>query len=387
MRTGDEARCRILWITERYPHLPGGMAESAERQVSGLRQAELVVDVLFLYLREGNLSVGTEDRDGGTDIHVAYPFGVGDVAQTAWQQVHQRHLESPYSAMVGFGVNLPGHLATTYAAWLELPSLALVRGNDFDRDWFDPTRHSMVNAALGRASIVGAVTLEKVEKIRALFPDQRVEWTPNGIDAEAWKSLPGEHAEFAAMRTELAANGRRVIGLFGDLKYKKRVPFWLEAVREAGLLKKIGILVVGRMDEPTHRIFNDPELAPLHRHFPFRSRDDLPGLYAVCDFVAVPSMFEGFPNVLLEAMACQLIPITSSAGAMRDLIVHGENGFVFPAEDRGVAAQATAAALALSNRELVTMKERCREFVMREFPLDRECGVLLELIAQATGDR
>ena len=67
--------------------------------------------------------------------------------------------------MIGFGCNLPGHVAGTFACWLQIPSLVSVRGNDFDRDWFDLRRSGLVQSALQRAGAVGAVTREKLEKI------------------------------------------------------------------------------------------------------------------------------------------------------------------------------------------------------------------------------
>jgi glycosyltransferase involved in cell wall biosynthesis len=69
-------------------------------------------------------------------------------------------------------------------------------------------------------------------------------------------------------------------------------------------------------------------------HVPFSSRKRLPGLYKACDFVALPSHFDGMPNVLLEAMALGVVPIVSDAGAMGDIVEDGRTGFVFPADDR-----------------------------------------------------
>ena len=79
----------------------------------------------------------------------------GMAAQRAWLLVQQQHAVTPYTCVVGFGATFPGYVAVTFAAWLGRPSLVLVRGNDFDRDWFDPRRGSMVRESLDRAISIG----------------------------------------------------------------------------------------------------------------------------------------------------------------------------------------------------------------------------------------
>jgi glycosyltransferase involved in cell wall biosynthesis len=89
-------------------------------------------------------------------------------------------------------------------------------------------------------------------------------------------------------------------------------------------------------------------------------------------------MFEGMPNVLLEAMACGVVPIVSDAGAMREVITDGRNGFVFANSSRAAAGEATARALAVT--DLPEMSERVRSYVAEAFSPDRELDVLCGLM-------
>jgi glycogen synthase len=341
---------RILWITDRYPPSRGGMAVSCARQVRGLRRRGIPVDVLVLgaaHLVEARV----EERDGGADILIPPDNEPGFGANHAWVLAQARHARMRYSHVTGFGAAVGGYHAVTLAAWLGIPSTVLVRGNDLDRDWFLPQRSGMVREAFTRASGVGAVTVEKVNRIQALFPAQRVMWTPNSVDAERWELLPADRARRNEVRGLLdARDGVRVFGLFGELKAKKRIPFWLEAVRDAGLLEQIRLLAVGTLDAPTAAILDDPAIAPRSMRIPFCAPDELAGLYAAADFVAIPSMYEGMPNVLLEAMACGVPPVASDAGAMREVIADGNTGFLFACENRDDAGRATARALALNDR-------------------------------------
>lgn len=372
---------KILWITERYPPLTGGMAVSALRQVQGLRGRGLRVDVIAFTETDPRVLVNTVPRDGGVDHHLDRSPRRGLTAQRAWRLASHAQGREPYTAVVGFGAGMPGYLAVTFAAWLGCRSLVLVRGNDFDQDWFELHRSLWVREALSRASVIGVVAHDMIRRIRALFPHQVIRFVPNGVDTAGLELLPRDEAVRSEIRSQLATDGRSIVGLFGELKYKKGVPFWLGAIREAGLIDRVALLVVGKwVDEETRAILNDPQLAPPSIHLPFSSRNRLPGLYKACDFVALPSLFDGMPNVLLEAMALGVLPIVSDAGAMGEIVEDGRTGFVFPADDRRAAAEATARALGVNADSRAVMAKRAADSVSERFSLERETDALCEVL-------
>ena len=57
-------------------------------------------------------------------------------------------------------------------------------------------------------------------------------------------------------------------------------------------------------------------------------RDDVPQLLANADVFWLTSKWEGLPNVVLEAMACGKPVVARDVGACRELINHGETGFL-----------------------------------------------------------
>jgi glycosyltransferase involved in cell wall biosynthesis len=356
------------------------MAVSCARQVYGLRRRGVTVDVLTF--SPGGAETEVVQRDGGVDLHVRRDPLHGMSPNLAWTLVRERDAGAPYSRVVGFGASWAGYLAVTFAAWMDAPAAVLVRGNDLDRDWFLPRRGGWVREALSRAAVIGAVSQEKVERIQRLYPQQRVVWTPNGIDVERWQLLPADLRRREEVRSLLKAAERRVVGLFGDLKAKKRIPFWLEAVRDRRLLPRLSLLVVGNLDEDTSRLLDDPALAPRSLRLPFCAPSELAGLYSACDYIAIPSGFDGMPNVLLEAMACGVAPIVSDAGAMGEVIREGETGFVFTAENRDAAGAATERALDLGESELRAMSDRVRRDVAEQFTVEREVGVLQRMLEQ-----
>lgn len=359
---------------------------SAHRQVQGLRRRGIHVDVIAFTETNPKVLLSTVPRDGGVDHHLSRSPRRGLTAQRAWRLASQGQGTRSYAAVVGFGAGMPGYLAVTFGAWLGCRSIVLARGNDFDQDWFEPHRSLWVSEALSRASVIGVVAHEMMHRIQALYPRQVVRFVPNGVDLAGLELLPQDEALRADIRSQLARDGQHIVGLFGELKVKKGIPFWLAAVREAGLIDRMALLVVGKwVDEETRQILNDPQLAPVSIHMPFSSRKRLPGLYRACDFVALPSHFDGMPNVLLEAMALGVVPIVSDAGAMGEIVEDGQTGFVFPADDRKGAAEATARALGLGAEERALMAERASEAVAQRFSLERETDALWELLLSDQG--
>ena len=89
--------------------------------------------------------------------------------------------------MVAFGGSRPIAAGPVYAAWLDVPLLTLIRGNDFDAAVFSAQRRPILDEAITRSALVCAVSRDKAEKIAALHPDTPVRWIPNGID---WATGP-----------------------------------------------------------------------------------------------------------------------------------------------------------------------------------------------------
>jgi glycosyltransferase involved in cell wall biosynthesis len=69
------------------------------------------------------------------------------------------------------------------------------------------------------------------------------------------------------------------------------------------------------------------------------SRNDVPELLTSADMLVLTSDHEGFPNVLLEAMAASLPIITTPAGDAGRLVQEGVNGFVVGFDDVEVLAK------------------------------------------------
>jgi glycosyltransferase involved in cell wall biosynthesis len=83
----------------------------------------------------------------------------------------------------------------------------------------------------------------------------------------------------------------------------------------------------------------------LSRHVKwFGFRDDIPALLKTAEVLLLPSLWEGMPNVVLEAMAASRAVIGTDVEGTHELVVPGETGWLVPPENAGALAEAMAQA-------------------------------------------
>lgn len=70
--------------------------------------------------------------------------------------------------------------------------------------------------------------------------------------------------------------------------------------------------------------------------------NDVAPLFAAADVLAMPSRFEGMPLAALEAMSCGLPIVGCDAPGVRDVVTHGENGWLAPIADPEAFAEGLA---------------------------------------------
>jgi len=89
-------------------------------------------------------------------------------------------------------------------------------------------------------------------------------------------------------------------------------------------------------------------------------QQDVQPFYHAADALLLPTLYDPFPNVVLEAMACGLAVITSTGCGGAEFIRHGEEGFVCDALDIRALKEAVLAVPALSDDNRMGAAARCR---------------------------
>ncbi len=149
----------------------------------------------------------------------------------------------------------------------------------------------------------------------------------------------------------LAADGGETPGYFlfvGRLRIRKGVEVLLQALADgaAGLSGAV-LLIVGDGEHADHlrALAERLDLGSRVRFVGRRSAAEVRGLLAAATALVVPSIYEGMPLVILEAMESGVPVIASAVSGIPEVVVDGETGWLVPPEDSSALGGALTAAL------------------------------------------
>lgn len=159
----------------------------------------------------------------------------------------------------------------------------------------------------------------------------KIEVIPNGIDVERFnpeKNTTDIRKEFSLEEDDI------VIGFIGRIVTAKGLEYLLDALPYLkGEFKSIKFLIVGEgslVEELKERakknnIFDNILFTGKRR--------DIPEILASINIFVMPSIAEGFPNALLEAMAMGKPIVTTEVGGIPEIVKNGFNGLLVPPRD------------------------------------------------------
>lgn len=366
----------VLWITENFFPSKGGMAQSCDRIVGNLRNKGLMIDLVHLSPRAAGFRVDRVQH--GCNIIFPIEEDPAHSMNLVWNYLEQAAQRKQWTHLLAFGGFLPILAAPLYAAWLDLPLVTLIRGNDFDAAIFHPRRRELLKEALLRSAAVCAVSQDKVQKIKSLYPEVNAVYTPNGIDLKDWTVLASDEKFAENWRTQHLSPSQKVIGLFGQLKAKKGVLLFLEALGHSGKSRDIHLLFIGDLN---NEISDFLEAHPLDFNFTcysFMDRYALLPYFAACDGVAIPSFYDGLPNVLMEAGGLGKPFIASRVAGMAD-VLDEQMAFLFKNGDVKDASRAIYEFIQASDQQLLAKGKACRQMVKEKLSHEDETRRYLEI--------
>jgi len=185
------------------------------------------------------------------------------------------------------------------------------------------------------ASKVIALSRVEAEQYRRMgVPEEKIAIIPNGIDLSEYAELPPK----GAFRKKFNIPEERKIVLYlGRIHKIKGIDFLIKAyaylVNEMNLKDAVSVIAGpddGYLSEAkalAHTLgVSDSAMfvGPLY------GRNKIEA-YVDSDVVVLPSRYETFPMVVLEAYACGKPVIASNVGGLKELIIDGETGLLFKA--------------------------------------------------------
>jgi len=333
----------IALLSEKYTPDVGGLAISTERIARLLASVGHKIRVFCpspsTSLRTGPNLSPSEKRtliyNGVSITRFGARKRVDDTLVDWFELIVEEHQREPFDVLHAYFLTQAGFVATYAGRYLGLLSVISIRGNDIERAAFDPAKFSHVMYALQNASAVTTNANQLVKKAQA-FVDREIALIPNGIDTELFKPMERNEALADALGIGKLKE-ERIIGFVGELREKKGLATLLGAYAQVNKSQPTTLLIVGdiRAGEDKKQ-FEELQLSiPNSRIIitGYVSNHDLPSYYSVMDVFVHPSLRDGLPNALLEAMACEKPVIATPVGGVLDLISDCENGRIVPVND------------------------------------------------------
>ncbi|SCZ65906.1 glycosyltransferase [Thiohalomonas denitrificans] len=200
--------------------------------------------------------------------------------------------------------------------------------------------------ALRRFDRIVAVSRPILEEMNTLgLPAHKLVHIANGVDADRF-AAPTPEREASRTRLGLGPESQ-IIGMVSSLTAEKGHRFALEALaRLRERFARTRLVVVGDGPELPALQALAEDLGIADRvHFAGR-RDDIPALLPALDLFLLPSLTEGLPMAMLEAMAAGIPVIASRVGDVGSVIEEGRSGITVPPGDVAALSAAMEALLA-----------------------------------------
>ena len=190
-----------------------------------------------------------------------------------------------------------------------------------------------------RANKIVAVSDEIVDAMMHRgIPSVKITVIDNGVDLQRFSNSQRNNN----LRKSFGLNeSNKIIGTIGSLTEEKGHIYLLEAARKViDVVPECRFLIIG---DGGQRQFLQEKTAHLwlsEKILFAGSRKDVPEILSMLDAFVLPSIKEGLPMALLEAMASKVPVIATSVGAIPNVIEDGINGLLIPPKNSDAISEA-----------------------------------------------
>ena len=367
MSSTKNAKVKLAIVRQRYNPF-GGAERFVERALTALSEQGLQVSLL------------TRAWAGGTgerDIRICNPFYLGRLWRDAgFARSIRKLMANGEFDLVQSHERIPGCSIFragdgVHATWLDLRArqqstlLAwLTRQHPWHRYTLSAEAKMFRHPAL-RAIICNSQMVKNDIAARFDLSDEKFHVIHNGVDLTYFHpGLREQHR--AVMRAQLGiAVGVPVVLYVGSGFARKGVPQLLQAMTAMRHDKAVAV-IVGK-DKHAHRMQALAQRLGLTGRVHFAGpQQDVRAWYGMADVLALPTLYDPFPNVVLEALACGLPVMTTPTCGAAEVLQGRDCGRICDALDSAAQAAALDALLAGDARRQAEVARDCVSGLGRE---------------------
>ncbi len=188
-------------------------------------------------------------------------------------------------------------------------------------------------------------------------------FAPHSVDATLFDPLnPAARAGVERLRLDHGLVGKRVLLFAGKFTERKQPRELLEAFLAVASSEHALVFVGDGPERPALERLAAAQTGRTIRFLPFANQSEMPSRYLMADIFALPSrgFYETWGLAVNEAMHLGVPCLVSDlVGCQRDLVLPGETGWVFPANDMNALAATLRHALATPDADLGRLRANC----------------------------
>ena len=193
-------------------------------------------------------------------------------------------------------------------------------------------------------ALIASTPAEEAQLMELYGADEgRIHIIPPGVDTERFHPIPADHAK----QHVAVCTNRSMILFVGRIEPLKGIDTLLQAIaqvakRRPEMRRGLCVPIIGGRADEIHEHEEMARLADLRKELGIedvvtflgsKNQDTLQYYYSAAEMVVMPSDYESFGMVALEAMACGTPVITSDVGGLAFLVKDGRTGYRVPAGD------------------------------------------------------
>lgn len=326
MNSTEKTSVRILFIIDNL--LPGGTQHVLIRLIEGLRKMNYQPSVVSL--NEAEKSLVNKLHDVGVDVYVFNKYTLllsGIFRIISLMRVRKFHLVQNflfYSNNIG---RILGRIARVPVV------VSSVRG--FQVDGISMKRWQIAldrftNSMDDRIIINTRSAYDFCEKALGINRE-KIEVIYNGINQKDIKEI--NNYQEIKRKLNIPENSI-IIGAAGRITVEKGHAFLLDAFQQALRIRPDLFLLIAGEGKLRKTLAERIDALGLKSRAEFIGyRPDMNNIYALMDIFVLPSLVEGMPNVILEAMCHGKPVIATEVGGVPEIIDDGVNGMIVPPGD------------------------------------------------------
>jgi len=207
---------------------------------------------------------------------------------------------------------------------LQIPVITTLHGTDITLVGRDKTYSPVVTFSMNESAAITAVSKNlRDETYRNFKMEKEIEVIYNFVDTERFERTPVQ-----AFRQIIAPKNEKILLHASNFRKVKRVDDVVNVFKEVNKTIPSKLLFVGDGPERTH-IEGLCRQMEAHADIKFLGRQDqMEDILAISDMFILPSEYESFGLVALEAMAASVPVISTNVGGLPEININGVTGYM-----------------------------------------------------------